>query len=317
MQKMKSRLSMLCVMVLIIGTLAACGNGGGAGDDELRIGVVLKSLANPFYVTMAEAIEERAEELGVEVLIQATESEADAEGQMQIIEDMLVQQVDAILLAPNGSVELVPAVSRANEQGVPVVIITTPLDEDALYNAGAYTISFVGSDDYYGGRVAAQEMWEALDGSGQVAILEGVSGHESSVARVDGFSGKLAELGGIEIVASQPANWDQEQGYTVFQNILQANPDVDGVFAASDLMALGAVQAIIDAGMRDQITVIGYDASDDAKEAVRRGDMLGSIAQSPSNMGTTALETAILFLETGSCDDWIWIDVFMVSADTL
>ena len=315
-KKKRNILVMVLVLVLGMSTLAACGNGGGAEDDKLRIGVVLKSLANPFYVTMAEAIEERAEELGVELLLQATDSEMDAEGQLQIVEDMIVQGVDAILLTPNGSIELVPAVSRANEAGIPMFIVDTPLDDDAMDSAGAYIHSFVGSDNYYGGQVAAQELYEALGGSGQVAVLEGISGHESSIDRVEGFSGMVQEMGGLEIVASQPANWDQEQGYTVFQNILQANPGIIGLFAANDMMALGAVQAISDAGMSDVITVIGFDATDDAIEAIERGDMLGSIAQSPGGMGVIALETAFAYLEDDvSPPAHISVDVFMLSAN--
>ena len=92
---------------------------------------------------------------------------------------------------------------------------------------------------------------------GKIAVLEGISGHESSINRVNGFTDKIKELGGLEIVASQPADWDQEKGYTVFQNILQANPDIVGLFAANDMMALGAVKALEDAGLSGKITVIG------------------------------------------------------------
>lgn len=307
--------------VMTLGMLGGCGSnqesaGSGADSEGYKMGVVLKSLANPFYVTMQEAIEEKGKELGVEIILQAPEKETDTEKQMQIMENMITQQVDAIILTPNGSTELAPAVKKCNNAGIPVIVVDTRLDETAMKESGATTVSFIGSDNYYGGQVAAEEMKKAI-GEGKVAVLEGVSGHESSVARVSGFSDKAEELGGLEIVASQPADWDQEKGYTVFQNILQANPDITGLFAANDMMALGAVKAIEDAGMSEKITVIGFDATDDAKVSIKDGKMLGSIAQSPADMGTTALETAIDYLENGSCEEDIAVDVYMLSADQI
>ncbi len=300
--------------LLALSALSGCGSNNEVEKESYKIGVVLKSLANPFYVTMADAIEEKGQKLGVEIVLQAPEKETDTEKQMQIIENMITQQVDAILLAPNGSTELAPAAKKCNDAGIPMIVVDTRLDESALKENSATTVSFVGSDNYYGGQLAAEEMQKAI-GSGKVAILEGISGHESSINRVGGFTDKANELGGLEIVASQPADWDQEKGYTVFQNILQANPDLNGLFAANDMMALGAVKAIEDAGLSGQVTVIGFDATDDAKEVIKAGKMLGSIAQSPADMGTTALTTAIDYLDKGSCEEDIAVEVYMLAAD--
>lgn len=317
--------TMLLAGAMCLGMLAGCGNGqpgdaagdapgGGAADGAVTVGVVLKSLANPFYVTMEEAVKAKAAELGVEIIIQAPERETDAEKQMQIIENLIVQQVDALILTPNGSTELVPAIKKANDKNIPVIIVDTRVDEAALTEAGAHVESFIGSDNYYGGEVAADELKKAIS-EGKVAVLEGISGHETSVERVSGFTDKADELGGLEIVSSQPADWDQEKGYTVFQNILQANPDIVGLFAANDQMALGAVKAIADMGKTDQITVVGFDGTDDAKAAIAAGSMLGSIAQAPDKMGEIALETAMAYLADGTCEADIPVDVYMVGAD--
>lgn len=313
--------AMVLASLLALGTLVGCGgktgdNSAASEGGKYKIGVVLKSLANPFYVTMADAIEAKGEELGVEIVLQAPEKETDAEKQMQIIENLITQQVDAILLTPNGSTEMAPAAKKCNDAGIPIVIVDTRLDAAALEENGATTASFIGSDNYFGGQLAAEEMKKAI-GEGKVAILEGIGGQESSVNRVSGFTDKAKELGGLDIVASQPADWDQEKGYTVFQNILQANPDINGLFAANDMMALGAVKAIEDAGLEGKITVIGFDATDDAKEAIKAGKMLGSIAQSPADMGTTALTTALDFLEKGSCEEDIAVEVYMLAADAI
>ena len=318
MKRLWKTLAAILVVAMCLSMLTGCGGGGdkdnGAAGDSYKIGVVLKSLANPFYVTMQEAIEAKGKEVGVQIMLQAPEKETDTEKQMQILENMITQQVDAILLAPNGSTELAPAVKKCNDAGIPVIIVDTRLDEAAMKENGATTISFVGSDNYYGGQVAAEEMKKVVS-EGKIAVLEGISGHYSYINRVNCFTDKIKELGGLEIVASQPADWDQEKGYTVFQNILQANPDIVGLFAANDMMALGAVKAIEDAGLSGKITVIGFDATDDAKAVINEGRMLGSIAQSPANMGTTALETALDYLKNGSCEEDIAVEVVMQTAE--
>lgn len=320
LKRTKKAMAMAAAAAMLLSSLTACGGTGGGKTTDggaVKVGVVLKSLSNPFYVTMEEGIKAKAEELGMDVIVQAPEKETDAEKQMQIIENLITQNVSAIVLTPNGSTELVPAIKKANEKNIPVIVVDTRMDADALAAVDAHTESFIGSDNYFGGQVAAEELAKAIGGAGKVAVLEGISGHESSVSRVSGFTDKAEELGGLEIVASQPADWDQEKGYTVFQNILQANPDVIGLFAANDMMALGAVKAIEDMGKGAQITVIGFDATDDAKTAIADGKMLGSIAQSPDEMGAIALDAVKSYLETGSCEAEIPVEVYMLSSETL
>lgn len=324
-KKMKF-VAMLLAAGLMTSALAGCGGstasttaeGSATGSDgDLKVGVVLKTLSNPFYVTMQEEMESKASELGMNLVIQAPETETDTEKQMQIVENLLVQDIDALVLTPNGSAELVPAVKEANDADVPVVIVDTRLDEEQMEETGTTIDCFIGSDNYQGGELAAETMSEVLNGSGSVAVIEGISGVESSENRVGGFTDKIKELGGIDIVASQPANWDQEEGYTVMQNILQANPDIVGVFCANDTMALGAVKAIEDLNLSDQITVIGFDATDEAKEAISEGRMYGSVGQSPEAMGDQALEVVQAIRDGTDFESEYSIDVQVVTADSI
>ncbi len=317
----KKFLAAFLALTLPLGILSGCGgtsenasSGSSAGGDSgVRLGVIMKTLSNPFYITMQEGIEEVAKQYGYDTVVQAPELESDCEKQMQIMENLITQQVDAIILTPNGSTELVPAIKKANDADIPVIIIDSRIYQDALDAADAHIECFIGSDNYYGGQLAAEKMAEKLGGSGKVAVLEGVAGQEVSVQRVGGFVDRAKELG-LEVVASQPADWDQGQGYTVAQNILQSNPDLNGLFGASDLMALGGIKAIEDAGLSDQVTVIGFDANDDAKTAISEGRMYGSIAQSPDEMGRQAVEVFKTLSEGGTVDAEIPIDVYMVDA---
>jgi ribose transport system substrate-binding protein len=130
-------------------------------------------------------------------------------------------------------------------------------------------------------------------GTARVGILEGIPGHETGDSRLRGFRDAVNATPGITIVASQPANWERDQGFNVFQNMLQAHPDIDTVFAASDLMALGAVEAIAAAGKTGRIRVVGFDALEDAKKAIAEGAMDASVAQFPYEMGRVAVESAV------------------------
>lgn len=329
----KKMAALMLAAVLALSLLSGCGGNSGdaqgnsgsgtsgtertdgteSGGEDIRLGVIFKTLSNPFYITMQEGVEAAAGKYGYQITVQAPELESDCERQMQIMENMITQQVDAIILTPNGSTELVPAIKKANDANIPVIIIDSRVYPDALEAADAHTECFIGSDNYFGGSLAAEKMAEALNGSGKVAVLEGVAGQEVSVQRVGGFVDKAKELG-LDVVASQPADWDQGQGYTVAQNILQANPDLSGLFGASDLMALGGIKAIEDAGLADKVTVIGFDANDDAKTAISEGRMYGSIAQSPDEMGSKAVEVFKTLHEGGTVEEEIAVDVYMVDA---
>ena len=124
-------------------------------------------------------------------------------------------------------------------------------------------------------------------------MLEGIPGHETGDSRLRGFRDGIKETPGIRIVASQPANWERDQGFNVFQNMLQAHPEIDTLFACNDMMALGATEAIRAAGKAGSIRIVGFDAVEDARKAIREGTMVGSVAQFPDEMGRIAVENAV------------------------
>ena len=154
-------------------------------------------------------------------------------------------------------------------------------------------------------------------GKARIGILEGIPGHETGDSRLRGFRDAVAGQAGMKIVASQPANWERDQGFNVFQNMLQAHPDIDTVFAASDLMALGAVEAIAAVGRAGKIRVIGFDALDDAKKAIAAGTMDASVAQFPYEMGKSAIESAVKVLAGETLPPDIIVKLEMVTKANL
>jgi ribose transport system substrate-binding protein len=270
--------------------------GSPTGPAKPLVAFVVKTLNNPYFIDMQRGAEEAAKAGGVDITVQAADREIDVERQVQIIENLIQRHVAVLIVTPSGSREIVSVIVKANQAGIPVIVVDTRADATELKAAGGKIATFVGSDNYEGGRLAGQFMVERTKGAAHIAVLEGIAGHETGDQRLKGFRAALAGHGGMQIVASQPANWERDQGFNVFQNILQAHPDVDALFAASDLMALGATEAIAAAGKTGKIVVVGFDAQDEARQAVKKGVMAATIAQNPAKMGATAVEYAVKIL---------------------
>jgi ribose transport system substrate-binding protein len=287
----------LAVGLAALAAVSGCNRGESGEDGTPRVAFVMKTLNHPFFLDMQRGAEEAASRTGVELVVQAAEREIDVEKQMQIIENLLQTGIQALIVTPSGSREIVSALVKANQAGVPVIVVDTRVDAEAAAANGLELETFVGSDNYEGGRIAGEHLADLSGGSARVAVLEGIPGHETGDSRLQGFRDALQQHAGMTIVASQPANWERDQGFTVFQNMLQAHPDIDAVFACNDLMALGAVEAIAAAGREPgSITVVGFDALDDARQAIEAGRMAASVAQSPRDMGRIAVESAARLL---------------------
>lgn len=286
-------LSLSCALAL----LAGCGRKDAAGSSGKPVlALVVKTLNNPFFIDLQHGAEEAAKAAGLELMVQAAEREIDVERQMQIVENLIQRKVSALIIAPSGSREIVPVIVKANQAGIPVLIVDTRVDAATLQAAGGKIATFIGSDNVEGGRAAGQFMVEHLKGVAKIAVLEGIPGHETGDARLRGFCEALQGKSKMTIVASQPANWERDLGYNVTQNVLQAHPEVTALFAANDMMALGSLEAIAAAGKTGKITVVGFDAIEEARTAIKAGRMSATVAQNPSAMGRIAVETAVKIL---------------------
>jgi len=281
------------------------------------VALVLKTLNHPFFVDMRRGAQEAADRLGVTLQVQAAEREIDVEKQMQIVENLIQTGIQALVITPSGSREIVSALVKARNAKVPIVIVDTRVDAKAAADAGVKTETFVGSDNYAGGKLAGEYLVKVSGGKARVAILEGIPGHETGDSRMRGFRDAVKDAPGITIVASQPANWERDQGFNVFQNMLQAHADIDSVFACSDLMALGAIEAIAAANRTGKIRVIGFDALDDARKAIAAGTMEASVAQFPAEMGKAAVESAVKVIRGEKLPADINVKLALVTKDNV
>lgn len=315
---MNHRSSRLFAVVLIgVVAAASCNRGSTETSSRPRVALVLKTLNNPFFIEMQRGAEAAAKTLNVDLVVQAAEREVDVERQMQIIENLIQAKVSALAVTPSGSREIVPAVGKANVAGIPVIVLDTRLDAKAAAAAGVKTATFIGSDNFQGGKLIGDYLVKASQGRAKVAILEGIPGHETGDSRVRGFREAIGGSSGISIIASQTANWERDQGFTVFQNLLQAHPELDTVFACSDLMALGAVEAIAAAGRTGKIRVLGFDALEDARKAVAAGTMEATVAQFPDEMGRMAVESAVKALKGEPIPPEIGVKIALVTRENV
>lgn len=283
--------------VVVLGLSAACNRGQSTSASLApRVAFVMKTLNHPFFLDMQRGAEDEAKGAGIQLVVQAAEREIDVEKQVQIIENLLQTGIRVLIVTPSGSREIATAIAKANRANVPVIVVDTRVDPRTVADNHLEIQSFIGSDNYEGGRQAGDYVAKAVGGKARVAVLEGIPGHETGDSRLRGFRDAIGSRPGITIVASQPANWERDQGFTVFQNMLQAHPELDTVFACNDLMALGAVEAIAAAGRSGRIRVVGFDALDDARKAIEAGRMEASVAQSPREMGRLAVQSAARLL---------------------
>ncbi len=309
------------ILVLLLAAAAATVACNRSSRTDTAAGkpvvaLVLKTLNHPFFVDMQRGAQDAADRLGVQLQVQAAEREVDVDKQMQIIENLLQTGISVLCVTPSGSREIVAALVKARDAKVPIVVVDTRVDPDAAAAAALQWETFVGSDNYSGGRLAGQHAVTISGGRARVGILEGVPGHETGDSRVRGFRDAIMDAPGITVVASQTANFEREQGFIVFQNMLQANPDMDLLFAASDLMALGAIEAIAAAGKTGKLRVIGFDALDDAKTAMAAGTMDASVGQFPYEMGKTAVESAVQILNGEKPPAEILVKLEMITKDS-
>jgi ribose transport system substrate-binding protein len=308
----------LCLIVIVV-ALASCNRGpaSNASGGKPTVALVLKTLNHPFFVDMRRGAQEAADRLGVTLQVQAAEREVDVEKQMQIVENMIQTGIQALAITPSGSREIVSALVKATNAKIPIVVIDTRLDPTAASAAGVKTETFVGSDNYEGGKLAGDYLVKVTGGNAHVGVLEGIPGHETGDSRLRGFRDAVKAAPGVSIVASQPANWERDQGFNVFQNMLQAHPDIDSLFACSDLMALGAIEAIAAAGKTGKIRVVGFDALDDATKAIAAGTMEASVAQFPSEMGRAAVESAVKVIHGEQVPSDIKVRLELVTKDNV
>ncbi|MEL6435339.1 MAG: substrate-binding domain-containing protein [Pseudomonadota bacterium] len=283
-------------------------------------GILMKTLSNPFWGAMGEGVEEGAKSAGVKYFLQAVESDQAAESQLNVCNTMLERQPVAMITAAINSTNLLPCLKKAQESGIKVVDLDGNLDP-AILEAENIDITFsIGSDNVKAGAQGAEFMVSQLgaDAEGPVLVIEGLSGNITGQKRATGFADRLAELApGLEIVASLPGDWDRGKAANITNDILTRNPNLMGIFAANDGMALGAVESVFAAGKGGDITIIGVDGNSDAVKSINAGRLTASVAQLPFLVGKQALENVKMAAEGKDVEKQVIVPTLVLTKEVI
>jgi ribose transport system substrate-binding protein len=281
------------------------------------VGLVMKSLANEFFKTMEEGAVKYANERGdFELIPVGMNSETDIDTQINAVDNFVTQGVDLICLAPADSVGLVAPAKRALDAGIMVVNFDVKLDNQALADAGLQDFLFVGPDNEEGAYLAGKALADKLGTGGKVVIIEGNPGADNAKMRQAGFA-RAAEEGGLEVLESTTAHWETEEANTLMTNLITKYPDMQGVMAANDSMALGVVKAIDAAGLSGKIDVVGFDNIPAIQDLIKQGKVLATIDQFGPDMAKNCIETGFRKMNGEDLNGWIKTPVKLVTAADL
>lgn len=264
--------------VAAVAALAACG--GAADDGAPLIAVIPKGTTHEFWKSIHSGAVQGSWEAKVEIYWKGPSKDDDRDAQIRVVEDAISRRVDGIVIAPSDDKALVRPLEEAVKEGIPVVVIDSPI-------AWEGKISYIGTDNYQGGVVGARALAARLGGRGRALMMRYFEGSSSTVARELGFLDTMAkEFPGIEIVsANQYGGSTTESCYATAENLLNSHPDLDGIFVACEPTTFGMLRALQDAGRAGKIQVIGFDATEKLLEGLRAGHLHGLVLQNPFQMG--------------------------------
>lgn len=317
----------LCLVGLLI--LAGCADSSTSSttgesttaaskESKPRIALIMKSLANEFFSTMADgATAHQAEHAGeYELVVNGIKDERDLARQVALVEEMAASGVQAIVIAPADSKALVPALRRAQQAGIAIVNIDNRLDADVLQQEGI-DIPFVGPDNKAGAKKVGDFLASKLAAGDAVGVLEGIRTSFNAQQRREGFEAAMKEAG-IEIVDSQSAEWEMSKANTVASSMLSEHPEIKAVLAANDSMALGAVAAVKAVGRTGEVLVVGFDNISAVQQAIREDKVLATADQYGGQLAVFGIEAALKILENSeTVPEDVETPVDLITVETL
>jgi ABC-type sugar transport system substrate-binding protein len=302
----------LLVMTLLFGLLVgvplASAPAAARQDEQLQVVFSVPGLNFPFFVHMVNIAKEKAADLDIELIIQ--DGQDDSATQSANLEAAIAQGVDGVVISPRDVEALAPAIQSVIDAGIPVVTIDRNVE-------GVETLGHVGADNVRGGEKQGEYLMEILPDGGQIIELQGTVGASPAIDRSAGFNSVIADHPEYEIVFQQTAAFRRDQGLSVTEQALQANPDVDAIVAANDDMALGAAEAVAGAGL--DIPIIGFDALPEALQAIQNGTLAATVEQWPGRQTSGAMEVLVNFLRDGTepAEHTTLIEPGLITADNL
>jgi ribose transport system substrate-binding protein len=287
---------------------------GAPSSPQYQIALVMKTLTNPFFVEMEKGARQAEKELGIDLIVKTTAQETSVDQQITIVEELIREKVDAILIAPADSVQLIPVIKKAQDAGIIIINIDNQLDPQASEKIGLTGVPFISVDNAQGAYLSAKHISDKADGPSQAAILEGIATAKNAQDREKGALRAFAENKNITVVASETANWKIDEAYNVAAKLFTDYPDIKQVFCANDMMAFGVIQYLKQTGKTD-VQVAAYDALAEARPMLLDGSLQATIDQQAALQAYTGMQYAMRALKGEQLPQLTLLDVLLVTRD--
>jgi ribose transport system substrate-binding protein len=285
-------------------------------NGALNVALVMKTLTNPFFIEMEKGARQAEEEFKINLIVKTGAQETSIDQQIKIVDDLIIAKVDAIVIAPGGSTELIPVLKKAQDAGIVVVNIDNQLDPVQSEKLGLKDVPFISVDNVEGAYLSAKYISDMITEPSKVAIIEGISTAKNSQDRASGALKAFKENSKITSIITQTANWKIDEAYEVTKQLFIKNPDIKAIFCANDMMALGTIEYLNEKNKKD-VLVAGFDALAEAKEAIKSKSMMITIDQQASVQGYEGVKCALDILNGVQVEMKQVIDVKLVTFDTL
>lgn len=316
MKKEGARMRFISVIILTVVTILALGcsgtkehkavivenqQGSGQGTQNgvvpnKNIGLVMKTLTNPFFIEMEKGARQAVGGTQASLTVKTGAQETAITQQIAIIEELISDKVDAIVISPASSTELIPVLKKAQDANIPIINIDNQLDKELCRKVGLLNVPFISVNNEQGGYLSAQYISEKITVPTEVVILEGMTSAQNSQERRDGALRAFKENPNIKVVAVETANWKIDEAYTVMTSLYKKFPNIGAVFCANDMMALGVIKYLDESG-KTQVLLAAYDALDEAKLAIKNGKQMVTIDQQADVQGYLGVKYALQKLE--------------------
>ena len=301
--------TLLCAVMVF--SFAACGENTGltTGEKQFKIGLSMNTLNNPYFVDAKNGVEKGASENNIKLSV--VDAQNDPSKQITDVENLIAQKPDLIIIDPSDSDSIVSAIEACNDANIPVVTM------DRKANGGK-VVAHLGFNAIESGKIAGEYIAKMMNGkNANIVEIQGIMGTNVAQDRSKGFNEAISKYSNLRKIATQSADFDRAKAMSVMENILQANKNIDAVYASNDEMALGALEAIKAAKRENEIILIGCDAIDDALAAVRSGSLNATIAEPPFFLGKNALITAVKYLNGEIVEEEVILDSTLLTAENI
>jgi ribose transport system substrate-binding protein len=280
------------------------------------VALVMKTLTNPFFIEMEKGARRAEQELGISLIVKTAAQETSIEQQISIIEQLIQAEVDAIVIAPGDSKELIPVLKKAQDAGITIVNIDNRLDPGLSASLGLQNVPFISVDNSRAAYLSAKYISDQIKVPTQVAILEGIQSAQNAIDRKQGAQRAFQDNPNVTVVAEVSANWKIDEAYEAARQIWQEHPEVGAIFCANDMMALGVMQYLSET-QRSQVLVAGFDALEEAKAEIRSGRLDVTIDQQAAEQGYLGVHYAIQAMAGKQLPSETMVDVEVITAETL